>query len=74
MRMYSFNELSKMDESDLSRIYANLTHRLRNRRQGDSRSEIETELCYVYRELEVRRARKIAHLNYTAAKNNRQSA
>jgi len=74
MRMYSFNELSKMDESDLSRVYANFTHRLRNSRQGDSRSEIETELCYVYRELELRSSRKIAHINYLAAKNNRQSA
>jgi len=74
MRMYSFDELSKMDEGDLSRIYASLTNRLRSRRKGDSREGIEVELCYIYRELEVRRSRKIAHLNYTAAKHNRQSA
>jgi len=72
MRRLDYDELLKMDEHELNRIFNNLTRRIERTRDRGSREFLETELCYVHRELEVRRARKIAHINYTASLENRR--
>ncbi|MAG27625.1 hypothetical protein CMI47_18990 [Candidatus Pacearchaeota archaeon] len=71
MKKLNYDELSKMDESELNRSFSNLTYQVGRTRDRSGRSHIETELCYIQRELELRRARKIAHINYMAAIENR---
>ena len=60
MRKYSREKLNYMHDEELSRSYRN-----------KNASIPETEMCYIQRELESRKNRKIAHRAYLANKTRR---
>ena len=72
MRMLNIDYLAKIDESDLSQHARRLVSIIRNAR-GRQKESAEIDLCYVQREIEVRRRRQIAHREYTASNPNRRS-
>jgi|3_EtaG_2_1085321.scaffolds.fasta_scaffold264688_2 hypothetical protein len=75
MKKNGLDELKMMDEYNLSRLLNYLEDRLTHeKRRGYKRDSLEIELCYVQREMEVRKHRKIAHLNYLSSKNNQMSS
>ena len=63
MRMLNIDYLSKVEESDLSQHARRLTSISRNSK-GRQRESAEIDLCYVQRELEVRRRRQVAHREF----------
>ena len=66
MRMLNIDYLAKIEESDLSQHARRLMSIIKNTK-GRQRSSAEIDLCYVQRELEVRRRRQTAHREYTAS-------
>ena len=58
-----------LSERQLERRCNDLQSKIRNTRRGDDlRMTLEVEYCYLYRELEFRKKRKIAHQNFLAKK------
>lgn len=60
-------ELAVMNDEDLYNSYMKFDDMKRiSERRGDDTAHIETELCYISRELEVRNLRKKAHQQFLA--------
>ena len=58
-----------LSERQLEKRCNDLQSKIRHtRRQDDRRMGMEIEYCYLYRELEHRKKRKIAHQNFLAKK------
>lgn len=58
-----------LNERQLERRCSDLQAKIRNTRRSDSnRPRLEIEYCYLYRELEFRRKRKVAHQKFIAKK------
>ena len=54
--------LNYMGDDELYRRYRNLNNLIRGGRTSENkRVELEVEYCYICREIEVRRARTVAH-------------
>jgi len=54
--------LNYMGDDELHRRYRNLNNLIRGGRTSEEkRQELEVEYCYICREIEVRRARHVAH-------------
>tara|TARA_R110001583_G_scaffold7985_27_gene39091 strand:+ start:209 stop:463 length:255 start_codon:yes stop_codon:yes gene_type:complete len=72
MRKYSREKLNYMHDEELSRSYSTLREAIENMRNRNKNASIpETEMCYIQRELESRKNRKIAHRAYLANKTRR---
>tara|TARA_Y100001937_G_scaffold46073_1_gene64719 strand:- start:560 stop:781 length:222 start_codon:yes stop_codon:yes gene_type:complete len=72
MRMLNIDYLSKVEESDLSQHARRLMSIIRNTK-GRQKESAEIDLCYVQRELEVRRRRQAAHREFIAKNPRRRS-
>ena len=58
-------ELGRVSDGDLDRQYNSLRRLLNgNKFSHQKRVKLETELCYLQREMNVRKARKAAHKKY----------
>ena len=58
-------ELGRVSDGDLDRQYNSLRRLLSgNKFSREKRIKLETELCYLQREMNVRKARKAAHKKY----------
>ncbi len=58
-----------LSERQLERKCNDLQAKIRSiRRSDDSRQKLEIEYCYLFRELESRKKRKIAHQKFLAKK------
>ena len=65
MRKHTIDHLAVMDEHELRSLFfsiKNIIDRKRSRRNNVGKLEIE--MCYVQRELEIRRARHLSHKEY----------
>ena len=65
MNKHNMDKLATMDEYDLKSLFSSIKRmisRKRERKQGASNLEIE--MCYVQRELEIRRSRSQAHKEF----------
>ena len=77
MKKHNIDTLAVMDESELKSLYysvKSIIDRKKDRRQPADR--LEEDLCYIYRELEIRRRRAKAHKEWvgvlSAEKKNRR--
>ena len=67
-------EIVYLPEYEVSRRYESLVRLIEGRGFSKrKRQELETEACYLFRELEYRKARKVAHSMYLKNLNNRKS-
>ena len=67
MKKHNIDTLAVMDESELKSLYysvKSIIDRKKDRRQPADR--LEEDLCYIYRELEIRRRRAKAHKEWVA--------
>ena len=72
MRKYSREKLNYMHDEELGRSYSTMREIIENmRNRGKRTSEAEVEMCYIQRELESRKRRKVAHKKYLAKKSKR---
>ena len=74
MRKHSIDKLAVMDERELKSLFFSIkamTDRKRDRRQHVEK--LEEELCYIQRELEIRRHRAQAHKDYLETLNKARS-
>ena len=55
------DELAIMDESTLRNLFASLKRSIGRSRDDGRRAALETNACYVYREIEIRELRREAH-------------
>ena len=55
------DELSTMDESTLRNLYSSIKRSISRSRDATRRRNLELNACYVYREIEIREQRRIAH-------------
>lgn len=64
-RVLTIDEISVMSDDELGRRISSLNGYLgRERNRGNRRDDLEVEFCYLYREVEVRNARRDAHLSW----------
>ena len=64
-KQHNIDTLAALDEAELKSLYFSvktIIDRKRDRRQPADR--LEEDLCYIYRELEIRRRRARAHKEY----------
>jgi len=72
MRKMTREKLNYMHDEELGRTYGMLKEavdQMRSKRRSAHSAEVE--MCYVQRELEIRKARKQAHRDYLASKGKR---
>lgn len=59
------DELSYLDQIELENAYNSIDNRIRNERKNHkTTSSLEVDLCYVFRELEIRKHRADFASNY----------
>jgi|MDTB01.3.fsa_nt_gb hypothetical protein len=74
MRKYSREKLNYMHDDELSRSYSTMKEIIENMRNRNKRAAAaEIEMCYIQRELEARKRRRIAHRAFLANKHARRS-
>jgi len=57
--------LSKMEEKDLNEEYLRCRSKINKTKYGTyERRKFETDMCYILREIEIRKTRSINYLNY----------
>jgi len=62
------SDLGKVSDGELDRQFNGLRKLIRGSKfSSNKRKELETELCYLQREIFIRRARKEAHEKYMEA-------
>jgi len=72
MRKYSREKLNYMHDDELGRSYNAMKEIIENMRGRNKRAfAAEIEMCYIHRELESRKRRKLAHKAYLANKQRR---
>ena len=72
MRIFTRESLQYISDHDVERQYRNIQEKIweirksknRSSRSKEEKAILEIEACYVYREIENRRARKTAHAKY----------
>ena len=65
MRTNNTLSLGKVSDGELQRQYAGLKRLIKGSKfSAPKRKELETELCYLQREIMIREARKEAHEKY----------
>jgi len=70
-RLVASEDIVYLSEGEVSRRYESLVRLIEGRGfSRNKRVQLETEACYLWRELETRRARKIAHQEYLKKFNN----
>ena len=66
-------ELSRVSDSELDRQHNSLRRLLSgNRFSREKRIKLESELCYIQREMFIRQARKTAHQKYMEEQRSRR--
>lgn len=66
----TFDSLAQLDDRELYNLYGQLKgdlygqYKTKSRYKYDNIKQIETDLCYVQREVELRTKRKEIHRNY----------
>ena len=67
-------EIVYMSEGEVSRRYDSLVRLIEGRGfSRQKRLDLEIDACYVWRELQIRRARKVAHSVYIKKLNNQRT-
>lgn len=67
-RVLNIDEISVMSDDELSRRMSSLNGYLgRERNRGNRRDDLETEYCYLFREVQIRNSRRDAHLAWLSA-------
>jgi hypothetical protein len=61
-----------MDEEELRRRVRNIKRTIRRCKDRRFRSQLETECCYVQREIEVRERRRVAHAKWLSEKTHKR--
>ena len=57
--------LSKMEEKDLSEEYLKCRSRINKSKYGTyERRKCEKDMCYILREIDIRKARSVSYMNY----------
>ena len=65
MMSIDYRNLGYISEKALEREASDLQHKIRGMKFSDKRRpKLEIKFCYIFRELETRRARKVAHQKY----------
>ena len=72
MRIFTRESLQYISDHEVEKQYRNIQDKIweirksknKNSRLKEQKNILEIEACYVYRELENRRARKTAHAKY----------
>ena len=65
-----YRSLGYISEKALEREASDLQRKIRSMKFSDKRrAKLEIKFCYIFRELETRRARKVAHQKYMQKKN-----
>ena len=68
MRKHTIDHLATMDENELRSLFFSIKSMIdRKRSRRNNVGKLEIEMCYVQRELEIRRARHLAHKEYVAS-------
>jgi len=62
---FSSSDLVHMSDDELRRRYRSISNMIRNSKfSSNKRQELEIEYCYIFRELECRQKRVVAHQEY----------
>jgi len=64
MKKFNTDRISVMPDDELNSNVSKIKNQLSYRNQRDSRENLEIELCYLQREVFIRKLRKNAHENY----------
>jgi len=69
MRKLTREKLNYMHDEELGRSYSMLKEAIdQTRKRNRSAQYAEVEMCYLQRELEIRKARKVAHRRYLSSR------
>jgi len=66
-RFPTSDEIAVMNDDELNRRFASLNGYIeRERRRGNEHVDLETDYCFLFREVEIRNARREAHNAWVA--------